>query len=156
LDLLARIHRFLEDGKEHEQPIVLVIEDDPEFLEDVAIEFAEAGFYVYAARDGYEGIILAKAAKLSAVVSDLRMPRKDGVTVLRELREIDPELPMFIITGSSPGDVVAKTGEILEDVCESLAVLNCFQKPVLMTDLVDAVRLATRQARGVTVTSGDS
>lgn len=142
LDLLARIYRFLEGWKESEQPIVLVIEDDPDFQQDLSLELAESGFYVFTANDGYEGVELAKATRLAAVISDICMPRKNGVTVLRELRAMDKELPVFIVTGAMPGDPVTDPDGKLKSECESLGVSGYFRKPVSMEALAVAVKLA--------------
>ena len=65
---------------------VLVVDDDPEVSQCLGVRLQAAGFAVLTARDGEQGIATALDEQPDAVVLDVRMPKKDGLTVLRELR----------------------------------------------------------------------
>ncbi len=67
-------------------PTVLVVDDDRELSHCLAVRLQSAGFEVMSASDGVEGLEVARSAKPDAIVMDVRMPRKDGLTALRELR----------------------------------------------------------------------
>jgi signal transduction histidine kinase len=69
-------------------PTVLVVDDDSELSQCLALRLQSAGFHVVSASDGEEGIQVARAVKPNAIVLDVRMPKKDGLTALRELRTI--------------------------------------------------------------------
>ena len=55
------------------------------------------GFWVYTASNGADGIVLAKKVKPQLIVLDLMMPKMDGITTCKELREID-EFKSTLIT----------------------------------------------------------
>jgi len=70
---------------------ILIIEDDA-FLSDIYVtRFQRAGFEVYVASDGREGIAAAQEEKPDVILLDIVMPHMDGFEVLRELRS-DPSL----------------------------------------------------------------
>lgn len=69
-----------------EQRTVLVVDDDREVSQCLGVRLQAAGFTVLSAYDGEEGLAAAYAHQPDAVVLDVRMPKKDGLTVLRELR----------------------------------------------------------------------
>ena len=68
-------------------PKVLVIDDDREVCHCLGVRLSAAGFTVLSACDGEEGLAAALAHQPDAVVLDIRMPKMDGLAVLRELRK---------------------------------------------------------------------
>jgi CheY-like chemotaxis protein len=84
-----------EDG-----PTVLVIDDDPNVIELLRENLAEAGYRVVGARDGEEGIGKAREIRPQSIVLDIIMPRKDGWQVLHELKA-DPatrDIPIVLLS----------------------------------------------------------
>ena len=79
-------------------PTLLVIEDDPAGRRLLGAIFQAEGLQVQVAADGAEGLRLARAQRADLVLLDLHLPETDGLTVLGELRTIDPELPIVIMT----------------------------------------------------------
>lgn len=82
------------------QPRVLVIEDDPSALELIQKVLESAGMQAVPARDGVEGLRLAREVQPAAITLDLLMPRVDGWAVLRELKA-DPAtraVPVVILS----------------------------------------------------------
>src|SRR4029078_10804793 len=72
-------------GPNAHAPLVLVVEDDDDlraFLADVL----GARYRVETARDGAEGLAVAEALRPDGIVSDLAMPRIDGIELVRALR----------------------------------------------------------------------
>jgi DNA-binding response OmpR family regulator len=78
---------------------VLVAED--EVLAAMAIEFAmrREGWRVTLAPDGAAALDAALADPPDALVTDLRMPRRDGLWLIRELRSRRPGVPVVVMTG---------------------------------------------------------
>jgi len=66
---------------------ILLVDDDREMVQGLGIRLRSAGFEVLTAFDGEEGLASAIAHRPDAVVLDARLPRMDGLTVLRRLRE---------------------------------------------------------------------
>jgi signal transduction histidine kinase len=69
------------------RPTILVVDDDREVSQCLSVRLGSAGFQVLTASDGEEGVLTAHSRRPDAIVLDVRMPRKDGLAVLRELRD---------------------------------------------------------------------
>jgi two-component system NtrC family response regulator len=78
---------------------ILVVEDDPGLRFTVTDTLEEAGFAVRAADNGPEAIRLLEAEAFDVVLTDLRLPGKDGLEVLREAREKNPPPSVITMTG---------------------------------------------------------
>ncbi len=84
---------------EDRTPRILVI-DDEHFIRDLLVDFFGKGEYsVVTAENGELGIAQCRAGRFDAALVDLKMPDKTGTDVLAELRTIDPNLPVIIMTG---------------------------------------------------------
>jgi CheY-like chemotaxis protein len=83
-----------------DSPAVLVIDDDPDVIELLRENLAEAGYRVVGARDGDEGVGKAREIRPDSIVLDIVMPRKDGWQVLHELKA-DPatrDIPIVLLS----------------------------------------------------------
>ena len=67
-------------------PTVLVVDDDPVVLRLLGVTFEMEGFAVLTASDGREAIATATTARPDAVITDIMMPKLDGLRVLAELK----------------------------------------------------------------------
>jgi two-component system alkaline phosphatase synthesis response regulator PhoP len=80
---------------------VLVVEDEADIRRLVSIKLKGAGYDVSTANDGEEGLAAAVRDKPDLLVSDVMMPKKDGYTMVREVREaLGPEAPVVIMLTS--------------------------------------------------------
>ncbi len=83
-------------------PKILVVDDDPDILEAVALILQSQGYEVVTARDGIEGLANLKAEQPDLMILDLMMPKMDGFAVCKELQ--DPrwskykDIPILILT----------------------------------------------------------
>lgn len=81
---------------------VLVI-DDFEFIRTFCVDvFTEAGFEVIEADSGEMGLEKFKEHRPDCVVLDLLLPGIDGLEVLRQIRELNLEVPVVLMTGDDP------------------------------------------------------
>src|ERR1700753_1314094 len=82
---------------------ILVGEDELEVREYMAMALQCLGYSVELAQDGDEVIsyLTSSQPKVSAVLLDIMMPQRAGINTLREIRRIDPNLPVIIISGAS-------------------------------------------------------
>jgi len=81
-----------------ENPTILVIDDEVEicsFLKDL---LTAEGYTVVTASDPEEGLQRAEKLKPDVVLLDLKMPRMDGIEVLRRIKKIDEAIAVIIIT----------------------------------------------------------
>jgi two-component system cell cycle sensor histidine kinase/response regulator CckA len=81
---------------------VLVAEDEDGVRRLLVRMLRRAGYEVVEARDGQEALERSQGLQLDVVVTDLDMPRLDGVGLARALGEARPELPILMVSGSAP------------------------------------------------------
>ena len=77
---------------------VLVIEDDPDGRKSVVEAVQDAGCEVAASATGQEGLGLFRMQAFDAVLSDLVLPDIDGIQVLDQVRKINDQVPVLIMT----------------------------------------------------------
>jgi DNA-binding response OmpR family regulator len=81
---------------------ILVVDDDPDILDAVAMILESQGYEVVTARDGVEGLANLKAENPDLMILDLLMPKMDGFAMCKELQ--DPrwskykDIPILILT----------------------------------------------------------
>lgn len=89
----------MKDGRKH--PNILVVEDDPLFLESLAMLLEEEGFDVLAAPSAEKALEAAADRHFDLIITDVRMPGMDGITMLDRVRRSSPESRAIVITGYS-------------------------------------------------------
>ena len=84
------------------KPHLLVIEDDELLITALEERFTKEGFAVEIERDGTQGLEKIITSKPAAVILDLIIPGKDGLTVLKELEQRAPgiKIPIIVLTNS--------------------------------------------------------
>src|SRR5207248_11369047 len=89
---------------------VLLVEDDPSVLEMYRLKLELDGYRVNTALDGEEGLKKASDLKPDIIFLDIRLPKMDGLEVLRKLRAQDKtrEIPVIILSNYDEEDLVAR------------------------------------------------
>lgn len=77
---------------------ILIIEDKDSMAQMLKETLEAEGYGVVIAKDGVEGIRRIKDTKLNAVITDLKLPKKDGLEVLKTSREENPLMPVIVMT----------------------------------------------------------
>jgi two-component system, NtrC family, response regulator HydG len=77
---------------------VLIVDDEPDMVENCARILFRAGYECQTATDSREALTLLEAAPPDLLLTDLKMPGMDGMELLRRARELDPGLPVIMIT----------------------------------------------------------
>jgi len=80
-------------------PKILIIDDEKSIRNTLKEILSYEGFEVTEAPDGSEGIKIAEKEKFDIILSDIKMPKMDGIEVLEKLQEITPETPVVMISG---------------------------------------------------------
>ena len=75
---------------------ILLVDDEADVLDFMKYNLEKEGFWVYTAKDGIEGIQVAKKVSPHIIILDLMMPKLDGIETCRELRQM-PEFKNTII-----------------------------------------------------------
>ena len=92
---------------------ILIVEDEPDIREAMATALKAANFEVLEAKNGIEGLALAKQEQPAVILLDLVMPEMDGITTLQKLRE-DPwgrDAKVIILSNMDDVKNVATTHE---------------------------------------------
>ncbi|MDP3770003.1 MAG: response regulator [Candidatus Sungbacteria bacterium] len=79
---------------------IVLIEDDPIILKVLSDVLTDAGYTIWKAVDGDEGVEMVKSKKPDLILLNIMLPKKDGIEVLREIKG-DPMLrhiPVFMLT----------------------------------------------------------
>jgi DNA-binding response OmpR family regulator len=79
---------------------VLVIDDDPDMVESLAMMLGDHGFPVLTANDGVRGLEMFREYKPAVVLSDILMPEQDGIEVIMTMRRERPGVKIIAISGS--------------------------------------------------------
>lgn len=82
---------------------ILLIDDDVMLRTALRIFLKKSGYDVVDASDGREGLAAYRAGRFELVVTDMVMPGMEGVETIRELRKLDPRLPIIAISGGGRG-----------------------------------------------------
>ena len=85
---------------------LLIVDDSTSMRQMVAFALSSGGYSVREAEDGQAALELARTQKFDAVVTDVNMPRMDGITLIRELRQLPAYkfTPLLMLTTESGGD----------------------------------------------------
>jgi DNA-binding NtrC family response regulator len=115
---------------------ILIIDDDRHMRSVCARALSKEGWSVLSAESGDEGIgkIKDSKEKIDVVLLDQLMPGMSGMDVLAQIRTINPDLPVVIITGSATEETAA---EIVRK-----GAADCLPKPFTPEDLRKVVRKA--------------
>jgi two-component system response regulator AtoC len=87
---------------------ILVIEDKSSMLDMLKETLENAGFQVIPAKDGVEGIKKLADERIGLVLTDLKLPKKDGFDVLRYVKIENPLLPVIVMTAFGTIEIAVK------------------------------------------------
>ncbi|MHC4715806.1 MAG: sigma-54-dependent transcriptional regulator [Planctomycetota bacterium] len=129
---------------------VLIAEDEAVLRESLAELLTEEGYEVLQAADGKQAHELALERALDLVLSDVRMPGMDGVTLLKQLQRLAPETPVIIITAY--GTVESAVSAMREGASDYLLkpvqfddVLLRIQRALERKEMIRTTRVMTEQ-----------
>jgi DNA-binding response OmpR family regulator len=83
---------------------VLIIDDDPRIASLVQRGLEENGYQVSLAYDGLSGLRLAAQNEYSLIITDIILPKVNGLDVCKELKQARPDTPVFMLTALGTTD----------------------------------------------------
>ena len=119
---------------------ILVVEDEQDLNLLICKVLTKAGYAVDGCRDGEEAQLHLLGAEYDAVILDVMMPRKDGYTVVKEMRERGSDVPVLFLTAR---DSVADRVRGLD-----LGADDYLIKPFDFEELMARIRAMTRKHVG--------
>jgi len=82
---------------------ILLVDDEPDLLLVIGKTIETWGYEVLVASSGKEAIEAVKDKRVDMLILDYQMPEMDGITTLRQIREIDPQIPVVMFTAHQDG-----------------------------------------------------
>lgn len=117
---------------------VLIVEDDNDIAAVYAELFATEGYEVLTAFDGRQALAIVTSQLVDLLVSDIRMPHMDGITLATEARRLGFEFPIMLVSAVESQDQLGH-----------LTNVTFLKKPVSIGTLVDtAANLLSQRGPG--------
>jgi NADP-reducing hydrogenase subunit HndA len=113
---------------------ILVVDDEPVVIRSCERILKEEGYNVEAALGGREAIIMMEQKQYDLVITDLKMPEVDGITLIRWIRKSRPDTGVTVITGYP-------SQETIKDALD-LDIIDYVPKPFTPAVLTDVVKRA--------------
>lgn len=120
-------------------PRVLIIDDDESINQALAVVLADEGFDAHFATNGRDGLERAKQGDIEAVVTDLRMPGLGGMELIQTLRQLNPKIPITLITAHGSTDTAIRAMQ--------LGAFEYLVKPYEIPELLDVLKRAVKSYR---------
>jgi DNA-binding NtrC family response regulator len=120
------------------QPVALVVDDEEHVRETLAEALRTYGFDVLLAKDGQEAWELFQKHDPHIIISDIYMPRKNGLMLLKQIKEVAPRRTVILITGYHHYKQLVETSKFPPD-----GFLN---KPFRIEDLYATITRAISNA----------
>ena len=83
---------------------ILVVDDEKNYLLVLSAVLEDEGYEVLTAQGGHEALEIQKSSDLDLILSDMKMPAMDGIELLENIKALDPDLPMIMMTAHGTVD----------------------------------------------------
>lgn len=114
---------------------ILIIDDEPDILMMLKKMLERAGFEVDLAVNGESGMQLFISQSADMVITDIIMPEKEGLEIIREMKQLKPDLKIIAISGGG-----RLSAESYLDTAKMFGADRVFQKPFRQAELITAVK----------------
>jgi nitrogen regulation protein NR(I) len=91
-----------------EKKQVLIVDDEPNLRKILAAQLSRDGYDILTAEDGEQGLQILRENHVDLVITDLKMPKVDGMTLLKEALREEPGLPIVMITAHGTVDTAVE------------------------------------------------
>ena len=121
---------------------ILVVDDERSIRTTVKIFLEEAGYAVDVAEDAEAAMAVLRRQPVDLVLTDIILPRVSGVDLLRQIRQISPDIQVIMMTGEPTLDTAAEA--------RKLGAVDYLHKPFSKKDILKAARdaLSVKQHGG--------
>jgi CheY-like chemotaxis protein len=119
---------------------ILVVDDNSRvrFMLSEALEKTDDGYQVVAVQNGREAITKFKESEFDLVITDYKMPLKNGVELVETIRTLDTAIPVIMITAYGSDELRSDTGH--------LNIFRYLDKPLKISKIRQAARDALKSA----------
>jgi len=78
---------------------ILIVDDEPDILKTLEMTLSQEGYHVTTATGGEAALKIFRQQPFELVITDMRMPGMDGIEVIRQVKELDPDVEAIVLTG---------------------------------------------------------
>jgi len=121
-------------------PLILIVDDDKDFSEILRAKLVSKGFAVKTAKDGNEGVEMAKKHNPALILMDVQMPGKDGISATLDLKQDPHTKNIKIIYVTNLGDASPGVTALNRNFAQQTGALNYFKKGGELDILVEKIR----------------
>jgi len=111
---------------------VLIVDDEPIVRESIRDWLKDAGYQVATAESGEEALEMIEKQDFSVLVVDIRLPGKTGITVLKEVKALKPQIKSIVITAYPSVEIA--------DEAKKLGAVDYLVKPIAPDELEKLIR----------------
>lgn len=110
---------------------LLIVDDEEGIRESLALAFEIEGYPVFSACDGKDALDKIEKNKIDIVISDIRMPNKDGIALLRDLQTMTKDKPVVLLMSAYT--------EFTEPDLKKMGAMTLLRKPIDLDTLINLV-----------------
>jgi CheY-like chemotaxis protein len=113
---------------------IMIVDDEQGYRDLLHMELSGQGYTVLTAASGPEALAILESEEVDLIITDMKMPKMDGLDVLIASRRLRPDIPIILMTGYA----------VEERVQEALArkASVCLRKPFQINELETALQTA--------------
>ncbi len=136
----TNIEKRQQGGKAMTAPFIMLVDDEAPFVETMAKRLAKRNIETITAFSGEEGLEKLKTNQnLDVIVLDVKMPGKDGLETLKEIKTVSPLIEVIMLTGHATVESGIRGMK--------LGAYDFLMKPCEIEELVSKVEDATKKKR---------
>jgi len=114
------------------EKVILIVDDEKELCRVISWDFEDAGFKVIQSFGGIDALKILQEQYVDFVLSDIKMPKGDGVELLKNMKEHKIEVnAFFLMTGYA---------DYPEKTLKDLGMNKLFQKPIDSEDIIAYIK----------------
>jgi DNA-binding NtrC family response regulator len=134
-------------------PTILVVDDDRNFLRVLSYQIEEFGFRSLPASSAAGALKLLEEQKIHLAITDLKMPGMDGLQLLQQIRKLNPDLPVIVLTAYGTIDRAVEAikkgaSDFLTKPFEKEVLRHTILKAFQMSDLLQENRRLSQAVSG--------
>lgn len=116
---------------------LLIVDDEEELIENILYDIKSLQFRTYTANNGVEGLKILKDNPIDIILSDIKMPKKDGIQFASEARAFGYEKPLIFLTAHGDDKLMRKA--------LSLGAFDFIDKPYNQKSLLEILTEASKE-----------
>lgn len=118
---------------------ILVVDDQPGMCETIVDIIEDAGYFIDSAENGFLAIEKTKACNFDLILMDIIMPGKNGVETLKEIKKINSEIIVILMTAYTAPDLIMEA--------QKAGVYECLTKPFSPDRLLKIIARLDKEKR---------